>query len=134
MFNPHQNDPKDAIPCDGRGEGALHDQAIYQMTHCITIFSQTWDTWPVVVGGVEVIPRHLIHPNGTHGLDGRIKALLDVPSNVELVDVENCCVAKVKDEGVAEALRLVIIILVVCKDIVEALKHGECAVEVITDF
>ncbi len=59
------------------------------------------------MGLVQIVPAHLVHPDGDHGLDAGVEAALDEACRQQLVDEEGGGVAVVEDERVAQGDRLV---------------------------
>ncbi|MNE64955.1 hypothetical protein D3C80_1603980 [compost metagenome] len=59
------------------------------------------------MGLVQIVPAHLVHPYGHHGLDTGVEAAVDEARRQQLVDEEGGGVAVVEDEGVAQGDRLV---------------------------
>ena len=107
MLYAHQDDPGRALPVDGQGERHPPDEVANQCADFGPITAQFGDLGPVVVGLVEIVPAHLVHADGDHGLDAGIETAVDEARRQQLVDEEGGGVAVVEDEGVAQGDRLV---------------------------
>ncbi|MNH04008.1 hypothetical protein D3C79_632840 [compost metagenome] len=107
MLDAHQDDPGRALPADGQGERHPPDEVANQRADFGPITAQFGDLGPVVVGLVQIVPAHLVHADGDHGLDAGIETALDEARRQQLVDEEGGGVAVVEDEGVAQGDRLV---------------------------
>ncbi|MNJ52572.1 hypothetical protein D3C77_479160 [compost metagenome] len=103
----HQDDPGRALPVDGQCDRHTFDEITHQGAHAATVGAQFGHRRPVVVGLVQIVPAHLVHPYGHHGLDAGIEAPVDEVGRQQLVDEEGGGVAVVEDEGVAQGDRLV---------------------------
>lgn len=107
VLYPHQDHPGRALPVDGQGERHLANKIAHQRTDFGPIAAQLGDLWPVVVGLVQIVPAHLVHPDGDHGLDAGIQPLVDQARRQQFVDEEGGGVAVVEDERMAQRDRLV---------------------------
>ncbi|MNQ66596.1 hypothetical protein D3C85_810900 [compost metagenome] len=104
---PHQDDPGRALPVDGQGQWHLLDEVDHPGAHLGAVVSQLGHPGPVVVGLVQIVPAHLIHPDGDHGLDAGVDATVDQAGRQQLVDEEGGGVAVVEDERMTQRDRLV---------------------------
>ncbi len=107
VLYPHQYDPGRALPMDGQLDRHPLDEITHQGAHPAAIVTQLADGGPVVVGFVQIVPAHLVHPDGDQGLDAWVEPTLDETGRQQLVDEEGGGMAVVEDERVAQGDRLV---------------------------
>ena len=92
---------------DGQLDRHPLDEITHQGAHPAAVVTQLGHSGPVVVGFVQIVPAHLVHPDGDQGLDAGVDAALDEAGRQQLVDEEGGGMAVVEDEGVAQGDRLV---------------------------
>ena len=74
-------------------------------THARTVSRYDFDLSerrPVVVGLVQIIPRHFIDADGEHGFEARIDPLVGDLRDDQFIDIERCRVPDVEDQRVPE--------------------------------
>jgi len=74
------------------GPALRHQNWSTGRAHGVAIGFDLIDAWPVVASFAEIIPAHLIDPDGEHRLQFRIDALPDQPSQQQQLVVKNVAV------------------------------------------
>ena len=106
VLYPHQDDPGRALPMDGQLDRHSLDELTHQGAHPAAVVTQFGHRGPVVVGFVQIVPAHLVHPDGDQGLDAWVEPTLDETGRQQLVDEEGGGMAVVEDERVAQGIAL----------------------------
>ena len=135
MLDPHQHRPEGMVPPDGQGQGGLADHPIHRLPHLPAILPDPGHRRPVIVGLIQVVPAHLVHAHGEHGLQPRVDPPGHQARQDKLVDEEGGGVPQVEDQGMAQADRLAGIgLLVVGQQLEEGFVAIEGRVEVTPDL
>ena len=105
VFDPHQDHPEGIIPVDGHRQGHGPDGLVHDAAHGVAIGLDLAQRRPVVMRGVEVIPRHLIDADGEHRFEAGIDPLVRDLGDDELVDIEGRRMPEIEDQGVPQRFR-----------------------------
>ena len=81
----HQDDPGRTLPMDGQLDRHPLDETTHQIPHMAAVVTQLCHRGPVVVGLVQIVPAHLVHPDGDQGLDAGVEPALDEAGRQQLL-------------------------------------------------
>ena len=104
VLDPHEDHPGRGVPGDRQFERHRLDEVVDEFPHGGPVAADGGDRRPVVMGRVEVVPRHLVHAHGHHRLEPGVEPGGDVTAGRQFVDVEHRRMGEVKDQRVAERL------------------------------
>ena len=130
MFNPHQDDPEGIVPVNRHAQGHRPDDFVDARSHRVAIRLDLSERWPVVVGLVQIIPRHFIDAHGEHGFEARIDPLVGDLGDDQFIDIERCRVPEVEDQRVPERFGTQVEGFVRSQRLVELFVQSERGVEV----
>ena len=134
VFDPHQDHPERIVPVDGHRQGQGADRLVHNPADGVTIGLDFVERRPVVMRGVQVVPRHLVDAHGEH----RFEAGIDAPGrnlgDDQLVDVESCRMPEIEDQGVPQRFRPQIECLLRGQGFVKLLVQAVGGVEIPPDF
>ena len=134
VLDAHENDPCGRVGADRQFERHRLDEPVDELAHRSAVVAHRADARPVVVGRVEVVPRHLVHPHGHHRLEHGVDAAGDEAAGSELVDVEHGRMGEIKNQGVAERLVPLEVRCVVTDQIEQPLVERTGLMEIAADF
>ena len=66
MFDSHHDAPEWIFPRNRKRQRQGADQAVHHVTNLIAILLDLPPGRPVVMGLIQVIPGHFVHPDGKH--------------------------------------------------------------------
>ena len=101
MFYPHQDHPGRRVPCNGQRQRHGADQLTHPLPYQGPVRPQPRDIRPRIVAFIQIIPAHLVNPDGHHTFNLGIDALVDDLSGHQLVDKEGGGMTKVEDQRMA---------------------------------
>jgi hypothetical protein len=134
VFDAHHDGPERVLPGDGQGQGQVADGGVDEGAHLISIGFYLRHGGPFIVGVVQIVPGHFVHPHRKHGLECWVDALIDNFSNDQFVDVEDTGVAQVKNWGLPKRFGSKIKGVIGCQGVVELFVEGEGLMEIIQNF
>ena len=134
VLDAHEDDPCRRIPADGKFQRHRLDELVHQVADGRPVATDRRHGGPVIVGLVEVVPRHLVHAHRHHRLEMGVDPRRDVSAGGQLVDVEDRRVREVEDQRMAEWLVALVIGGVVTDQVEEAVVERAGLVEVPPQF
>ena len=134
VLDAHQDQPRRRVPADRQFERHRLDELIHEFPHVGAVPLHRCDRGPVVVGGVEVVPRHLVHAHRHHRFEHGVEPRGNEATGRELVEVEDRRVGVVEDQRVAERLVPLVVRRVVANEREQAVVDLAGLVEVAADL
>ena len=134
VFDPHQDHPEGIVPVDGHRQGQAADGLVHDAAHGVAIGLDLVERRPVVIRGVEIVPRHLVDADREHGFEAGIDPLGPELGNDELVDVEGCRMPEIEDQWVPQRFRPHVEGILAGQGFVKLLVQAEGGVEILPDF
>jgi hypothetical protein len=104
VFDPHEDHPRRLVGRDRKREWHRLDEIVDKLPHRGAVALHGLDGGPVVMGRVEVVPRHFVDTHRHHRFQPGIEPGGDVAAGGELVDVEDGRMGEVEDQRVPQRL------------------------------
>ena len=104
VLDTHQDGPGRAAPGDRQRQGEGGDDRVDHVADLAPEVLRLGHARPVVMGLVEVVPRHLVDPDREHRFEAGVDPFGDDAGDDQLVDVEGGGVAVVEDQRVAQGI------------------------------
>ena len=134
VLDSHEDHPGGRVGADREVERHPLDEGVDEPAQLVAIRAHGPHRRPVVVGRVEVVPRHLVDADGEHRLEPGIDPLGNQAAGDQLVDVEHGRVAEVEDQRVPERLVALVVRRVVADQGEQAVVQLARGVEVAADL
>ena len=134
VFDPHEECPEGIVPVDGHRQRRRADGLIDHRPHRVAICLDLRKRWPVVMGVVQIVPRHLVDSDGKHRFEAGVDPPIGELGDDELVDKEGSRMPQVKDQRVPQRFGPQVEGLFLGEGFVKLFVEGVGGVEVAADF
>src|SRR6187455_1591333 len=97
MLDPHQNSPPGMVPANRQSQGRFADEPVDNAANGIAVGSHFFNGRPVIMGGIQVVPAHLVDPDREHGFKSGIDSFRYQSRKQQFVSKESCRMAEVEN-------------------------------------
>ncbi|EKD35803.1 MAG: hypothetical protein ACD_75C01772G0001, partial [uncultured bacterium] len=105
VLDAHHDRPEGIVPGNRQRQRQAPDDPFNQFPHLAPVGPHLVHRRPVIMLFVQVVPGHLVDPDGKHRLKGGIDPAVDEPGDIQLVDVEGRCMPEIKDQRLTQGFR-----------------------------
>ena len=85
MFDTHHDGPPGAIPANRQSQRRFADKPVDHATYGFPVGTYFFNSRPAVMGSVQIIPAHLIHPDREHGFHSGVDSFRNQSRKQQLV-------------------------------------------------